>query len=104
MAHTKGPWRATVGHNGQMSSVYKASDKDFQIATVVCEARNKEQRKQDIANANLIASAPELLEALIAARGALFYQIEAKHGPEVASKYPEITLADAAIKKASWKS
>jgi hypothetical protein len=39
----------------------------------------------------------KLLQALKNTRAALFYQIEGKHGPKVASEYPEIVEAKAAI-------
>lgn len=48
----------------------------------------------------LFAAATDLLEALKAARADLWLQIEGKHGPEAASRYPSLIKADAAIAKA----
>ena len=51
-------------------------------------------------DAKLIAAAPDLLEALESVVLDLFYQIEATHGEKTANKYPSITQAQEAIKKA----
>lgn len=67
--HTPGPWTFEEGsaERQAMSNVFKAADREFQIAYVTCESRNPYQRAEDIANARLIASAPDLLAACKAA-------------------------------------
>lgn len=45
-------------------------------------------------------AAPELLEALEEIVNDLWYQIESKYGPKVASEYPSIVKAKSAIAKA----
>ena len=64
--HTPGPWTFTEGRQErrEASTVHRADDKEFAIALVTCEWMNEQQRLEDIANAHLIAAAPELLEAL----------------------------------------
>lgn len=57
MKHTKGPWKARNHH------IY-AEDTDIHIADI-CRARDGDWSP---ANARLIASAPELLEALLTIR------------------------------------
>ena len=63
--HTPGPWGFQEGDKERRgsSTVHKASDKEFTIAHVTCESLNVAQREEDIANARLIAVAPELLAA-----------------------------------------
>lgn len=50
-----------------------------------------------ISDGDAISQRDELLQALKNTRAALLYQIEGKHGPKVASEYPEIVEAKAAI-------
>lgn len=50
-------------------------------------------------NLRLVLAAPDLLEVTKELVSDLFYQIEAKHGPEVASKYPSIVQAKNLIKE-----
>jgi hypothetical protein len=54
-----------------MTDVYKANDRNFRIAYVVCEEKQKDQRAEDIANARLIAAAPDLLAAMEAYSAAI---------------------------------
>lgn len=56
---TPGPW--AVRRYRETSTVHKKSDAEFTIAYVLCESLNEEQRNEDIGNAYLIASAPDLL-------------------------------------------
>lgn len=59
MRHTKGPWKAE-SHRGS----YEIWNQNTKIA-VINEAHEQEQEiGMDLANANLIAAAPEMLEAL----------------------------------------
>lgn len=62
--HTKGPWDAGVSiWNG--NEVFTAvSRKDTSIITAICGFTGAEDEEESIANAHLIAAAPELLEAL----------------------------------------
>lgn len=64
--HTEGPWAFVEGDRERrsMSSIFKASDKEFLIGYVICDSRNELARADDVANARLIAAAPELLSAL----------------------------------------
>ena len=67
MKHTPGPWRFRLSaHNG----CYYVEDKDWLVAEVAGQNVENEH------NARLIASAPDLLEALKAVR--CFYE-NAKH-------------------------
>ncbi len=61
--HSPGPWAFKEGdaERRAMSDVFKAADKEFTIAQVNCEWANKAQRAEDIANARLIAAAPDFL-------------------------------------------
>lgn len=65
MKHTEGPWSVEIGDSEKrsMSLVFK-DNKDFPVAWVICEDRNRPQREQDIANAELISSAPDMQDAL----------------------------------------
>jgi hypothetical protein len=65
--HTPGPWAFTEGDADRraMSEIHKAEDKTFQIGYVTTEWRNPKQRAEDLANARLIAAAPDLLAALV---------------------------------------
>lgn len=66
MPHTPGPWTMKEGdaERREMSHVFKADDPEYLIAYVMCEWRNQHQRAQDLADARLIAAAPDLLAAL----------------------------------------
>ncbi len=67
--HTPGPWKAQSRSMSDQSLVVKAADENY---TEICMLRQGAQRhygdadESDIANARLIASAPELLAAAIA--------------------------------------
>ena len=65
MSHTPGPWAVKIGDAEQRSDsrVFQEEDEGFTIARVTCEARNPLQRVEDVANARLIAAAPELITA-----------------------------------------
>lgn len=111
--HTAGPYQWEYSdrehHDGQIT------DKQGNLLAIVsgynysCYFGGKDQNwnegyeEQDlaehIANAKLFAASPCLVEALQEVVSDLFYQIEAKHGPEVASKYPSIVKARIALDK-----
>lgn len=70
--HTPGPWKFSEGDPAKkMSTLVWAGPGDkfdwngnrqTQIGWVLCEWSNEQQRAEDLANARLIAAAPELLE------------------------------------------
>lgn len=102
VVHTPGPWAFMEGDRGRMAAslVFKENDKDFHIGHVICEPRNEEQRATDLANARLIAAAPELLAALQTAAET----IRAWHGEDLWDNYqhsPEMKEINAAIAKAT---
>lgn len=86
--NTPGPWDysweihpngcPTVGHRGLM------------VCMVAHSAKDPDQKETALANANLIAAAPDLLEALIDVRRAL----------ELANFTGELAVVDAAIARA----
>lgn len=94
--YTPGPWYAT-------DTDVCATETPADGGDIICEAPEafEESMKRWNANAGLIAAAPDLLEALQEAVADLFYQVEMRHGPEKASKYPSIVKAKAAIAKAT---
>lgn len=66
MPHTPGPWRMIEGDAKRkaMTDIVVSDRENYRIAFVMCEWANKQQREQDLADAKLIAAAPELLAAL----------------------------------------
>lgn len=46
-----------------MSRIVRADDKEFLVGYVLTEWRNEQGRKEDLARAQLVAAAPELLRA-----------------------------------------
>lgn len=92
--HTKGPWRiphfADEKASCACSYIFSDAQRGFgAIATIQFGGEN-ENYETAKANANLIAAAPDLLEALIDVRRAL----------EVANFTGELAVVDAAIAKA----
>lgn len=47
-----------------MSDIMKQDNEDFRIGYVLCDAINEQARAEDIANARLIAAAPQLIMQL----------------------------------------
>ncbi len=101
--HTKGPWAFTEGRadRQEMSQVFTEKDRDFQIAMVTCEALNKSQRAEDIANARLIAAAPELLNALTLALWRIENPAQAGAAQCKAAMHTDLSIIRAAIAKAT---
>ena len=64
--HTPGPWAFAEGDKDrrEVSRIHKANDAEWLIGYAICESMNRHQRAEDIANARLIAAAPDLLRAL----------------------------------------
>ncbi len=72
-AHTPGPWKVRVSHNGALRG-YSIEHEDETLRSIV--ARNWEhelceEHGNSLPNARLIAAAPELLEALEATEAKL---------------------------------
>lgn len=65
--HTPGPWAFTEGDKdrGMMSEIFRENDHEFRIGFVTCESHNAAQRAEDIANAKLMADAPDMLGTLM---------------------------------------
>lgn len=108
--HTPGPWTlsqqqrwpfclTTTAVDGYVIAVADLSSSSTGDKTTA-EANARDGNGEVIANETLRSAAPDLLDALKAARSDLWLQIEAKHGPEAASRYPSVVKADAAISKA----
>ena len=95
MKHTAGPWIAHCSGDG-----FIFIERDFGNSKAHPEwmvASIQSYQKEDVANARLIAAAPELLEALQKARSALVME---GHHPGNSG----VTIAvDAAIAKATGK-
>jgi hypothetical protein len=96
--HTQGPWRAEFGNN----SARVIAKVEHEVASVpTLRSTNAEEdgnRDVMVANARLVASAPELLEAL---RGMLaMYSSDEAGGDETLE---EVREARAAIAKAEGK-
>jgi hypothetical protein len=64
--HTPGPWSFTKGdkERREMSVIHKANDREFLLGYAITESQNPHQRAEDIANARLMAAAPDLLDVL----------------------------------------
>ncbi len=60
---TKGPWK-TGAEYGQIWNVYGADDTPVALASATCPIASDFKQVERTANAALIASAPELYEAL----------------------------------------
>ena len=98
-AHTPGPWKVRVSHNGALRG-YSIEHEDETLRSIV--ARNWEhelceEHGNSLPNARLIASAPELLEAL--ERISTAYDETLRH-PIAAPLLQAIYAARAAIAKA----
>jgi hypothetical protein len=114
--HTPGPWTVSdlyaddMGHP-ELSITAKVNGKVCHPAAVCLQFPRMEGMQ--MANARLIASAPDLLAerdrlqalnaelaaALNEVRSDLWLQIEPKHGTQAATNYPSIVRARAALEK-----
>ena len=97
-AHTPGPWKVRVSNNGALRG-YSIEHEDETLRSIV--ARNWEhelceEHGNSLPNARLIASAPELIEALEAVLPDLEHYV-ATHGPGPDKR---LAIARAAIAKA----
>jgi hypothetical protein len=93
--HTPGPWCLHPNALSHKAKAYVQDAASEHIATVIAPYDNDEGLRACVANARLIAAAPDLLEALREAREVLFaeYQRDGTFGRE-------LWLADEAIAKA----
>ena len=77
MAHTPGPWKVA-----DRFYVWTDDDVGCEVAKVCDENLDEDMLGQADADARLIAAAPELLEALIAAKGTIEYLLaNSDNGP-----------------------
>lgn len=77
MAHTPGPWKVV-----DRFYVWTDDDVGCEVAKVCDENLDDDMLGQADADARLIAAAPELLEALIAAKGTIEYLLaNSDNGP-----------------------
>lgn len=94
LPHTRGTWAATKSssHNGYaVHSIDPNTTLDISVFAPY-GGREKEWREQALADATLVAAAPDLLAALEAFIGR---DMESSH-----AAWPEVTAARAAINKA----
>lgn len=100
--HTPGPWRTNTAGCAKRGEPFRITEiyvyaPDTQDDTAICaEVIDPITQEPSEANANLIASAPELLSALIVLRER--HQIDAPHHADLCEF---CKLADAAIAKAT---
>ena len=64
MEHTKGTWKATRWNIGDGWRVHVLHTADNDTHDAICDLETWQTDKETVANARLIAAAPELLEAL----------------------------------------
>ena len=95
--HTKGAWH--IGEGNGEGSIFADSgrtrlESDGTTLYPICEINNGWNEAEDAANARLIASAPELLEALRVAESELRYHAATRNSEA-------LTIVRAAIQKAT---
>lgn len=96
--HTPGPW--TAKPTGPWDGWDGWSVEDA-AGTAVCDAHGSQLDGAREANARLIAAAPDLLYALVAARSELWRLLDLRGiEPKQAREWPEIVRAEEAIAKA----
>lgn len=86
--HTPGPW--DFGWQIQPNGCPTVGHKGLMVCMVAHSAKDPDQKETALANASLIASAPDMFDALMYARRAL----------ELANFTGELAVVDAAIAKA----
>lgn len=96
---TRGPWVAEKTGRG-IGPVSKEPDQSYGMVTPVAWVEFDPEVEVQVANANLIAAAPELIEALQDAEKALFAALDNAFGEELANGNRELIQARAAIAKA----
>ena len=98
--HTPGPWTHNDPAPQEMTIIHAgvgAGDSAGEmIAYVLTETTNPDQRAEDMANARLIAAAPDMLAALIVAEDMLAGYEPSMWADEDQAAYREITAAIAA--------
>ena len=95
--HTPAPWNDGLHHQGHLAI---QSDNGRLVALCGAMARNDEQL-ENLANARLIAAAPDLLAVLQEAVRVLDYAADALDAPEASHFRATIADARAAIAKAT---
>lgn len=97
MAHTKAPWIIGTVRTNDCNIIVRSIDApESQPITITCLAEVYGNEEEDEANANLIAAAPELLEALEG-----ISDILKNHYGDDRDETPLIDKAFAAIAKAT---
>ena len=97
-AHTPGPWKVRVSHNGALRG-YSIEHEDETLRSIVAsnwEHELCEEHGNSLPNARLIAAAPDLIDALEAVLPDLEHYV-ATHGPGPDKR---LAIARAAIAKA----
>ena len=88
--HTPGLLAFSEGDRDRaaMSLIFKADDKEFLIAYVICDARNEKARAEDIANAEFLVRAWNCHEELLAALRFVskYFAMQAEKGQPLASQ------------------
>lgn len=94
--HTPGPWRYYTEPQPNGCPIV-GNGQGLMVAMLAHSTRQPEQREEALANARLIAAAPELLEAIIAARKLWGDYLPAGNSNAMKA----MKLVDAAIAKAT---
>jgi hypothetical protein len=100
-AHTPGPWKVALEDDSEyrLGTIYQNVKPNLQF---VCSVPKDcmEEEEESRANATLISSAPEMLEALKAARGCLYQLHVTENHPFYGKRFAQI---EEAIEKAEGK-
>lgn len=93
--YTAGPWHVVEGR-------LPGSLEIFSNKTAVAELWRRADVQKEMANARLIAAAPELLEALVAAKLELWRLLDSNGiEPKAIRDWPEMKQCESAIAKAT---
>lgn len=99
LKHTPGPWQVSGGRSRQDAYGHTVGPDGFGIACVFYCDRTTADHIASLADARLMAAAPELLEALKEAKDGLrYWEPQTAHGAREMARI--CALVDAAIKKA----